>query len=75
MVGKLVKNGMKDSSQAYLPVFTLIGISTLLALLNIWTIDEVSLKFISGIINMVLFGLIVAIAVIFLSCKYLRTLY
>lgn len=64
MVGKLVKNGMKDSSQAYLPVFTLIGISTLLALLNIWTIDEVSLKFISGIINMVLFGLIVAIAVI-----------
>ena len=64
MVGKLIKNGLKDSSQAYLPVFTLIAVSTILALFNIWTVDESSLTFISGILNMVIFGLVVAIAVL-----------
>ncbi|HEY4537976.1 MAG TPA: hypothetical protein VIG45_05930 [Erysipelothrix sp.] len=64
MVGKLIKNGFKDSSQAYVPVFTLIAVSTVLALLNVWTVDELSLRFISGILNLIIFGLIVAIGVL-----------
>ena len=65
MVGKLIKNDLKDSSKAYLPVLGMILVGTILALISLSFAGGHSqfAYFFSAIMNFVVFGLVIAVAV------------
>lgn len=65
MVGKLIKNDLKDSSKAYLPVFVMIVVGTVLALLSLSFAEAHSqfAYFITTFMDLVIFGLVIAIMV------------
>ncbi|CAM3619427.1 hypothetical protein ERUR111494_03410 [Erysipelothrix urinaevulpis] len=65
MVGKLIKHDLIDSSRAYLPVFGLILLGTLISIsLMIISQDPNSvLSLITSLLSIVLFGLMVAVTV------------
>ena len=65
MVGKLIKNDLKDSSKAYLPVFVMIVVGTVLALLSLSFAGGHSqfAYFVSTLMDLVIFGLVIAVMV------------
>lgn len=65
MVGKLIKHDILDSRKAHLPVFGMILAGTVLAISSLYMAKDPNnlLSFVSSLVNLLIFGLVVAIMV------------
>lgn len=66
MVGKLIKHDFKDALKAHLPVLGMIALGTVLALISLSFVGSHNelVFFLSSIVNIVIFGLVIAVIVL-----------